>query len=62
LQDVSENQLTEALPKLAKAVTAEGLVTAFEKHLKETRGHIARLNQALRGLGQEKRRRKPARA
>lgn len=50
----AENQLTEALPKLAKAATAKELMTAFEKHLKETRLHIARLNQALRGLGQEK--------
>jgi len=50
----AETQLTEALPKLAQAATAAELRAAFTKHLKETRGHVARLNQALRRLGQTK--------
>jgi ferritin-like metal-binding protein YciE len=48
----AEEQLTEALPKLAKFATSKELRTAFQKHLKETRGHITRLNQALRELGE----------
>jgi ferritin-like metal-binding protein YciE len=47
----AENQLTDALPKLAQAATSKPLRTALQKHLKETRGHITRLNQALRSLG-----------
>jgi ferritin-like metal-binding protein YciE len=48
----AESQLTEALPKLAQAATSKPLRAAFQKHLKETRGHITRLNQALRSLGE----------
>ena len=49
----AENQLTDALPRLAKAATSKPLRAAFQKHLKETRGHITRLNQALRSLGEK---------
>jgi ferritin-like metal-binding protein YciE len=49
----AEQQLTKALPKMARAATARPLRTAFEKHLKETRGHISRLNQAIRDLGEK---------
>jgi ferritin-like metal-binding protein YciE len=43
----AENQLTKALPKMAKAASAPVLRTAFQKHLQETHGHIERLTQAL---------------
>lgn len=49
----AENQLTDALPRLAQAATSKPLRTAFQKHLKETRGHITRLNQAFQGLGEK---------
>ncbi|MDD5198613.1 MAG: ferritin-like domain-containing protein [Terrimicrobiaceae bacterium] len=52
LQDLysAENQLTKALPKMAKASTHEELSTAFEEHLGETRGHVERLEKALKLL------------
>lgn len=49
----AENQLTEALPKLAQAATSKPLRAAFQKHLRETRGHITRLNRALHNLGEK---------
>jgi ferritin-like metal-binding protein YciE len=49
----AENQLTGALPKLAKAATSRPLRAAFQRHLKETRGHVTRLNQALQELGEQ---------
>jgi len=48
----AETQLTETLPKLAPAATSKTLRAAFQKHLKETGGHVTRLNQALRTLGE----------
>jgi ferritin-like metal-binding protein YciE len=39
----AENQLTKALPKMAKAATHEHLRTAFETHLTETKGHVQKL-------------------
>lgn len=49
----AETQLTETLPKMAQAATSTTLRAAFQKHLKETRGHVTRLNQALRALGEK---------
>ena len=52
----AETQLTKALPKMARAATTKPLKTAFQRHLAETRGQIARLNKALRELGERPRR------
>jgi ferritin-like metal-binding protein YciE len=41
----AENQLIKALPKMAKNATNEQLRVAFERHLEETRNHVARLEQ-----------------
>jgi len=41
----AENQIIKALPKMAKNSTNPQLRAAFEKHLEETRGHVARLEQ-----------------
>jgi ferritin-like metal-binding protein YciE len=41
----AENQILKALPKMAKNSTNAQLRTAFERHLEETRGHVARLEQ-----------------
>ena len=49
----AETQLTEALPKLAQSATSRPLKAAFQKHLKETRTHLTRLDQALRALGEK---------
>lgn len=52
LQDVysAEKQITKALPKMAKASDAPELAEAFEKHLKETREHVQRLEKIFKGL------------
>jgi ferritin-like metal-binding protein YciE len=47
----AEKQLTKALPKMAKAATSPELKTAFTAHLEQTRGHHARLEQAMELLG-----------
>jgi ferritin-like metal-binding protein YciE len=47
----AETQLTKALPKMAKAATAKDLRAGFEKHLKETQGHIDRLERIFDELG-----------
>jgi len=46
-----EVELTKALPKLAKNATSPDLQEAFEMHLKETEGHVKRLEQAMKKLG-----------
>ena len=43
----AEKQLTKALQKLAKAASNPQLRTAFESHLRETQGHIERLEQVF---------------
>jgi ferritin-like metal-binding protein YciE len=46
----AENQLTKALPKVAKTATDSGLKKAIEHHLKETEGHVQRLEQIFEQL------------
>lgn len=46
----AEKQLTKALPKLAKASSSPKLRQAFESHLQETHGQIARLEQVFESL------------
>jgi ferritin-like metal-binding protein YciE len=41
----AENQLLKAIPKMAKAATSKDLKAGFEKHLKQTQGHVERLEQ-----------------
>ena len=43
----AEKQLTKALPKLAKASSNAKLRQAFESHLQETQGQIARLEKVF---------------
>ena len=47
----AENQITKALPKMAKAAGANELKTAFETHLKQTEGQIKRLERVFESLG-----------
>ena len=49
----AENQLIKALPKMAKNATSPRLRAAFNSHLKETRTHARRLEQALRLLDEK---------
>jgi ferritin-like metal-binding protein YciE len=48
----AENQLTKALPKMAKAADSDELREAFETHLQETQGHVARLEKVGKKLGE----------
>jgi ferritin-like metal-binding protein YciE len=49
----AEKQLTKALPKLAKAATSDDLRSAFESHLKETHGQVARLEKVFASLDEK---------
>jgi ferritin-like metal-binding protein YciE len=46
----AESQLLKALPKMAKAASAEELRAGFEKHLEQTRGHVQRLEEIFQSL------------
>ncbi len=47
----AEQQLVEALPKMAAAAHATELRQAFQTHLEETRGHVRRLEEVCAELG-----------
>jgi ferritin-like metal-binding protein YciE len=47
----AENQITKALPKLVEAASSKELQSALEHHLKETQGHVQRLEQVFEILG-----------
>jgi len=49
----AEEQLIEALPKMAEAAHSMQLKNAFQTHLAETRQQKTRLEQVFRSLGQE---------
>ena len=55
LKDIynAENQLVKALPKMAKAANSEELRTGFREHLEQTRGHVQRLEQIFKELGEK---------
>ena len=46
----AENQLIEALPKMAEAANSAALKTAFKDHLKETRTHVRRIDQVFKAM------------
>jgi ferritin-like metal-binding protein YciE len=48
----AENQLVEALPKMAKASSSEDLRAGFEAHLDQTKEHVARLEKIFKALGE----------
>ena len=54
LQDLyhAENQLVDALPKMAEAATNPELKAGFVRHLEETRVHVERLEQVFDTLGE----------
>lgn len=47
----AETQITKALPKMAKGASSKELRSAFEHHLKETEGHVERLEKIFETLG-----------
>ena len=46
----AETQLVKALPKMAKAATNSDLKAGFEEHLKQTEGHVGRLEKIMKSL------------
>src|SRR4030081_2865994 len=48
----AENQLVKALPKLAKAASSEELKERFQEHLAQPKGHVQRLEQIFKSLGE----------
>src|ERR1700691_3126837 len=52
LKDIfsAENQITKALPKMAKAASSDELRQGFEEHLEQTKEHVARLEQIFEAL------------
>ncbi len=50
----AEEQLVQALPKMAQAAHHDELREAFTHHLDETRGHLKRVEEALGELGVSK--------
>jgi ferritin-like metal-binding protein YciE len=54
LKDIyhGEKQLLRALPRMAKAAQSPDLQAAFTKHLRETEGHVQRLEQIFERLGE----------
>jgi ferritin-like metal-binding protein YciE len=49
----AEQQLTKALPKMAKAAESDELRQCFEDHLSETEEHVTRLEEVAEGLGEK---------
>jgi ferritin-like metal-binding protein YciE len=49
----AENQLIKALPEMAKAATSSHLKAGFEEHLKQTEGHVARLESIFEGYDEK---------
>lgn len=47
----AEKKILKTLPKMAKAATSPELRAGFEKHLKETEGHVSRLEKVFEMMG-----------
>lgn len=52
----AEQQITKALPKMARGAESDELRMAFEEHLDQTQEQIARLDQVFRALGETQKR------
>ncbi|MEO6396070.1 MAG: ferritin-like domain-containing protein [Devosia sp.] len=54
LKDIyyAEKQIVKALPKMAKAADSDELRMGFEQHLRESEGHVERLEQVFELIGQ----------
>ena len=49
----AEHRIIKALPKMAKAATCDDLKGAFQSHLKETEGHVKKLEQVFQAFGEK---------
>src|SRR6185295_5652076 len=49
----AENHLIKALPKMQKAATSSELKDAFGSHLEQTKGHVSRLENVFKLLGEK---------
>jgi ferritin-like metal-binding protein YciE len=47
----AEQRLTQALPKMADAAHSPALKSAFQTHLRETKGHVSRLERIFKQFG-----------
>ena len=47
----AENQITKALPKMAKTTQSRELRSAFEEHLRQTENQVRRLEKACSEIG-----------
>src|SRR5215469_8145027 len=48
----AEQQLTKALPKMAKAAESDELREAIESHLEETEEHVSRIEQVAESINE----------
>jgi ferritin-like metal-binding protein YciE len=46
----AENQILKALPKMIKKASSKELKSGFEQHLKQTQGHVERLDKIFEEL------------
>ena len=55
LQDIyyAENKIEKSLPDMIEKASDRELKKGFQTHLKQTRGHIKRLDQAFKKLKQD---------
>src|ERR1700746_2704189 len=55
LKDVyfAEKKILTTLPKMKRAAQSEELAAAFEKHRGETEGHVQRLEQVFKFIGEK---------
>src|SRR6476646_4158367 len=51
----AENQILKTLPKMIKKATTKELKSGFEQHLKETQGHVERLEKIFQELDESPR-------
>jgi ferritin-like metal-binding protein YciE len=51
----AERRISKALPKMAKAATSEPLQAAIKAHLKETEGHVKKVEQVFDCFGKKPR-------
>ncbi len=49
----AEQRLVRALPKMAKAATSPALQAAIRSHLKETQGHVTKLEKVFKACGEK---------
>ena len=57
LRDIyyAEKTILKALPKMAKKASSKDLSAAFSEHLKQTEGHVSRLEQIFKMIGKSAR-------